>query len=1452
MAGVLNYIKKYFYPEIADYDKVELPKGSDYADYRDFLKPSCTTGVDDKLDLSTVKSEKTTSGEDIVTFPDGTVQTTKKDGTIILASKDGKKTIIYPDQKELILFPDGTKISTQPVNNIPGVKTIHYTDGLKIREYPKTPQNDPRFEVFGANNKWMDYNLGALFDEVKEYTSESLRYLVKLYRHYYKDELKKYDVEDFHSYFMEYLTADIINNETTINDERIYKQLYLALCRAKELPPKHIIMGVKFWNYIIAIINAKNKMCRRYPVSLEMVEVQFNEKKLNQKIDWKIVNLEKSQRCSINKQGYKCFAREYMYLFTVEDLQTITEIVDDHKDEPYWRSDVEKIQEVVNKTILHGGESLKQGESISYGNYYLFVTGKSLEFCVKRPTNINKERYYHDTSGDTSFLRNFTSSSNTHLEWLCSNSLDNDFIINMIRNYLKREGVSYCPPPTPGMDNYTMSAQTFRLGKQKVIEAIMQVQGNVIWGMGYSRWFNQHFTKMMMFSGEMWWRLFLKSHYKNVKDSINEMIKGGGPIADFFTPPRSMSNPYMAHGFPHQNPEIFDGAWVDNPSERAMYNMVYEYIGELSNVVAKPLVAEAEEVANTKTETDDAIVTQDTIDKMDLKKYADNFGEKIEAWILTFLAKIWFKYKAKPSSDEKILEKQKALTEIEMNRKLYSDNKYEYIKIYGFTNLNIKKQIDQINFTEIGELYFQEGSKTHKVIDAPRSKGGELYACRLEVDNVVGPKILDNNNNLVWSMFTHSWNAGNRWVSWFLGTNPTQNFYNASKFNTLLNRIGFFHLRGADKKIDDVVDNQNLKKTNLYLETKYDSNKKEWDNKYCQYGNCLFTLYEDKVVYEIYSAYTGDKHSIWEYKFGWPTHESYKMILYVENNRGRTSGEIVVAQRNGSGSQINRMNFSEVFGFNKIPGAKFYFTNFGPCLKWAGCLVWHPLMNNSRNNIIDYFTKYTNAGYLMKDIPYQYNPLKIEAFTNRSDNKKKNNRNKNKNKNKNNNHNRNNNRNNYNNNKNCPTELFHHVQSPGFCDNPTYLDTENNLDNYSNYSDYNMNISANRKALSYPRNMDVSNIDPDIADKMLCNVFIFHLNGNRNGNKSNMNINIKINSGKKIKEPFISISKGVKKLNEGVPCLFHAGEDGGAAGLYADIVNDPEWQKKNSKFYAYLSKHVCPSYLPTCTGQRSSNIVMGKCVNLEPDCNTFMDRIMGFEAIPKTVEEDEIKEEYKYIYSLKEKNTINRQNLNLAVDTIDEIMHKSVEDFTNHEALVGEPCNVVSDCQGWGHGIGGNGTVCCNNKCRGPSTGKWNVGEGDQLCKDGKLEDVIVDKNAKEGECMFKIENKCYDQYVEADKKYYEQGASIFHSVFPKAEDNVVVKACYDSTKWLANNMIKILIIKTITGAIAFYLYWSLNEHQDFPLRVFKSFVALIFSEIYLIYQTYNIILKPLTPERQQ
>ena len=49
---------------------------------------------------------------------------------------------------------------------------------------------------------------------------------------------------------------------------------------------------------------------------------------------------------------------------------------------------------------------------------------------------------------------------------------------------------------------------------------------------------------------------------------------------------------------------------------------------------------------------------------------------------------------------------------------------------------------------------------------------------------------------------------------------------------------------------------------------------------------------------------------------------------------------------------------------------------------------------------------------------------------------------------------------------------------------------------------------------------------------------------------------------------------------------------------------------------------------------------------------------------------------------------------------------------------------------------------------------------------------------------------------------------------------------------------------KVLTGALAAYLYWSLTIGEEFSLKIFKSFIIFIFSEIYLIYQFYDIILK--------
>ena len=57
--------------------------------------------------------------------------------------------------------------------------------------------------------------------------------------------------------------------------------------------------------------------------------------------------------------------------------------------------------------------------------------------------------------------------------------------------------------------------------------------------------------------------------------------------------------------------------------------------------------------------------------------------------------------------------------------------------------------------------------------------------------------------------------------------------------------------------------------------------------------------------------------------------------------------------------------------------------------------------------------------------------------------------------------------------------------------------------------------------------------------------------------------------------------------------------------------------------------------------------------------------------------------------------------------------------------------------------------------------------------------------------------------------------------------------------------MVYISIYKLIIGLMAAILYWSLNPNIDFQIRVFKSFIAFIFSEIYMIYNVYIHIIKP-------
>ena len=258
-------------------------------------------------------------------------------------------------------------------------------------------------------------------------------------------------------------------------------------------------------------------------------------------------------------------------------------------------------------------------------------------------------------------------------------------------------------------------------------------------------------------------------------------------------------------------------------------------------------------------------------------------------------------------------------------------------------------------------------------------------------------------------------------------------------------------------------------------------------------------------------------------------------------------------------------------------------------------------------------------------------------------------------------------------------------------------------------------------------------------------------------------------------------------VNSGVPCGWHYDEDDGevvASGYFSEILNDKEWQKDNPELYTSLSKFICPSYLPVCTGQRSSGIVAGKCITLRDDCNnSVVDNMMGLP--PRTYEPTTITDpdEVKYTNVIS-KNIANKEALNSTINKLTYVLDEpTIETFENAED--------------------------------------------------------------SETTCKFHIENKCYDQYVEVDKNYYDTGANIFNNIFPSTDPNVFKNTCYGVNHWISKNIVYLLFYKLIVGGIAALFYWSVNPSLDFQIRVFKSFIAFVFCEIYLLYNVYKHILKP-------
>ena len=246
----------------------------------------------------------------------------------------------------------------------------------------------------------------------------------------------------------------------------------------------------------------------------------------------------------------------------------------------------------------------------------------------------------------------------------------------------------------------------------------------------------------------------------------------------------------------------------------------------------------------------------------------------------------------------------------------------------------------------------------------------------------------------------------------------------------------------------------------------------------------------------------------------------------------------------------------------------------------------------------------------------------------------------------------------------------------------------------------------------------------------------------------------------------------------------------GANGYYSEIIKEKTWQSENPEVDISVSKSICPSFMHLCTGQRRTGIVPGKCSALKDNCNNrLIDNMMGVETNPWDSTGIVDDEEIKYENVIK-KNIANRDALTNTIDKLSYIFDEpSIETFENAADNI-ENCN-------------------------------------------------------------FHIENKCYDQYVEVDKNYYDTGAEIFNNVFPTTDQDIFKKTCYTITHWISKNIVYLLFYKLIVGGIGALLYWSINPHLDFQIRVFKSFIAFVFCEIYLLYNVYKHIIEPSITQRK-
>jgi hypothetical protein len=403
--------------------------------------------------------------------------------------------------------------------------------------------------------------------------------------------------------------------------------------------------------------------------------------------------------------------------------------------------------------------------------------------------------------------------------------------------------------------------------------------------------------------------------------------------------------------------------------------------------------------------------------------------------------------------------------------------------------------IDYVEFIENGSLTMYSNGQAYDLFKPETNAGEEMYNCRFEVDNMIGPKIVDGNNNLVWGMMTHDTSISKAPLN-RNDQEKTRAILTQMYFNRLSNhnngKIITSDKNGNimdDSKYWNILYGPSKLNNGFYLKT---SAKYEATPDSMRFGNFVLTLYKDRLSFEGYSSYTGKLVIIWEYMFKWksPPKKEYYVVLYqklygkskilkdVDFKYDRTDGDLYVSIKdsiedltlsftddngNEKGNEIETLSFKDIFGFDKIKGAAFTFDNTGPSLKYANMLIWHPLFDMSNDDMLKFFDNYCHVGHLMMNLnnvkAFDLDDYKnIEPFSNQNNqNNKRTNE-------------RTNKQNNIKNNKKNSESRFVYSQPLINNSNP-YLDTENVEDCCSIYgkyqsSDHRKNVMGKKTDLS--------------------------------------------------------------------------------------------------------------------------------------------------------------------------------------------------------------------------------------------------------------------------------------------------------------------------------------------------------------------------------------------------